>query len=79
MKTQYEPQTREQFYGYVVEECGEVMAAIGKTLRWGETSVNPEIPPVEQETNLRWVLREMKDLRGALDRLEGFLSVEWDL
>ncbi|MDE2106892.1 MAG: hypothetical protein KGL39_57285 [Patescibacteria group bacterium] len=74
MKSQYEPRTREQFYGYLIEECGEVLAAAGKTLRWGEMSVNPELPKEQQERNVDWLLREMADLRGAMERLERFLD-----
>lgn len=74
MKPQYEPKTREQFYGYLVEECGEVMHAAGKTLRWGESSVNPEIPEHARETNLVWLRRELEDLRGAIDRIEGWIG-----
>ena len=55
---------------HVVEECGEVLAAIGKTQRRGLNSFNPELPPDQQETNAAWLKREMADLRGALDRLE---------
>ncbi len=78
MKPEYEPKTREQFYGYLVEECGEVMHAAGKTLRWGETSVNPEIPQYQRETNLVWLKRELCDLRGAIDRIEGWIAREYD-
>ena len=51
MKPQYRPQTEEQILGYFVEECGEVLAAVGKTQRWGLESVNPELPSDQQETN----------------------------
>lgn len=74
MKPQYEPQTRVQFYGYLIEECGEVLAAAGKTLRWGELSYNPEIPLEQRETNEAWLLRELKDLKGAINRMEEFLA-----
>lgn len=77
MKPQYEPQTREQFYGYLIEECGEVLAAAGKTLRWGELSYNPELPRAQREYNIEWLRREMADLRGAMDRLDKFLSDEF--
>lgn len=53
--------------GKAVEELGELQSALGKTLRWGWTSVNPELPPADQETNLVWVKREIADVRGALD------------
>ena len=56
--------------GKMIEECGELLAALGKSLRWGWASVNPELPPDEQESNATWVLREMKDVRDALDNLE---------
>ncbi len=74
MKPQYEPQTREQFFGYLIEECGEVLHAAGKTLRWGEMSVNPELKPCDQVTNLAWLRTEMADLRLALDRMEKHLD-----
>ena len=62
--------------GRATEEAGEFLAAIGKTLRWGWHSVNPELPPDKQETNVEWVLREMADLRAALDNLEKALIRE---
>ena len=60
--------------GKAVEELGELQAALGKTLRWGWLSVNPELPPSERETNLDWVRREIADVRGALDNLEKTLD-----
>jgi hypothetical protein len=54
---------------HAAEEAGELLAAIGKTLRWGADSVNPLLPPDQQETNREWILREIPDLQGALDRL----------
>jgi hypothetical protein len=56
--------------GKAVEEAGEFLAAMGKTLRWGWRSYNPELPRGQRETNADWVKREMVDLRGALDNLE---------
>ncbi len=56
--------------GKAVEELGELQAALGKTLRWGWDSHNPELPPKQRESNYAWVLREMEDVRGALDNLE---------
>ncbi|HEX3163585.1 MAG TPA: hypothetical protein VHQ92_13490 [Pseudolabrys sp.] len=55
---------------HVVEECGEVLAAAGKTQRWGWFSVNPLLPRDRQETNLRWLVRELGDLKEAIARLE---------
>jgi hypothetical protein len=56
--------------GKAVEELGELQAALGKTLRWGWESGNPELPLQDHESNHRWVRREMADVRGALDNLE---------
>lgn len=74
MKPEYEPKTREQIYGYLIEECGEVLQAAGKTLRWGEHSTNPEIPPDVRIPNARWLMAEMQDLRGAISRMEVYLA-----
>lgn len=48
------------------------------SLRWGESSVNPEIPEHARETNLVWLRRELEDLRGAIDRIEGWIGREYD-
>ena len=53
----------------LVEECGEVLAAAGKTQRWGRDSVNPELSPQDQETNRDWLLRELIDLEAAIERV----------
>ena len=74
MKPQYEPTTLEQKLGYLVEECGEVMAAVGKSIRWGIESFNPELPAEERETNRDWILRELQDLKGAISRVEKRLA-----
>lgn len=58
---------------HAVEEAGELAAALGKMLRWGPLSVNPELPPEQQETNIDWVRREYADLINAMDRLEASL------
>ena len=67
LKEKYKPVTEKEKLGYLVEECGEVLAAAGKTLRWGSDSVNPELPTSEQETNEDWLLRELHDLQHAID------------
>ena len=66
MKLQYMPKTVETTLAYLVEECGEVLAAVGKAQRWGLESTNPEIPVSERETNRKWILRELKDLENAI-------------
>jgi len=60
--------------GKAIEECGELCAALGKTLRWGWDSYNPELPPREQESNRDWVLRELLDLSGAIVNLENEIA-----
>ena len=61
--------------GRAVEELGELQAALGKTLRWGWESCNPELPKDLQESNRLWVLREMKDVRDALKNLESEMEI----
>ena len=70
MQEKYLPKTVEQKFGYLVEESGEVLAAIGKTLRWGLDSVNPDLPAEQQETNRDWILRELIDLKRAITMFE---------
>jgi NTP pyrophosphatase (non-canonical NTP hydrolase) len=70
----YRPRNIDQALGYLVEECGEVMAAVGKTQRWGLDSVNPELPPKEQEDNGDWVIRELDDLEAAISIAREFLA-----
>jgi hypothetical protein len=107
VKPEYEPQTTEQALGYLVEECGEVLAAVGKTQRWGLDSRDPDDPGNcrtcerfasehgrcqegcddrcsarcgcachtcdayidPRETNREWILRELTDLEGAIERV----------
>ena len=73
-RPEYEPKTIDQKLGYLVEECGEVLAAVGKTLRWGPASTNPEIDPADRETNAEWVLRELADLEQAMARVRKSLT-----
>lgn len=60
---------------HVAEECGEFVAAFGKSCRWGWDSVNPELPKSKQETNLKWMRREMRDLKKAIYAAEEFLVI----
>lgn len=60
--------------GKAIEEMGELQAALGKALRWGWLSYNPELPPEQQERNWEWVRREIADVRHALDNLEGEMT-----
>lgn len=63
---------------HAIEECGEFLSAAGKTQRWGAMSVNPELPPHEQETNLVWMRRELEHVKGAIERLEAAIEREYD-
>lgn len=74
MKPEYEPKTVAQKLGYLVEECGEVLAAVGKTQRWGLDSVNPELPTDQQETNRMWIMRELRDLQRAITIVQAEIS-----
>jgi NTP pyrophosphatase (non-canonical NTP hydrolase) len=67
---QYKPNSIEQKMGYLVEECGEVLAATGKSLRWGLDSFNPELPSQERESNRLWLKRELADLKLAISLVE---------
>lgn len=60
--------------GRAIEEAGEVLAALGKTVRFGWGGSNPLIPEEERETNEAWVRREVADLQHAL----GALLIELD-
>jgi NTP pyrophosphatase (non-canonical NTP hydrolase) len=62
----YAPQTTEEILAYLVEETGEVLAAVGKAARWGLDSCNPELPPAEQVSNRDWILAELVDLERAI-------------
>lgn len=68
--SEYRPRTVGAKLGYLVEECGEVLAAVGKTQRWGLDSFNPELPEDRRETNRAWLLRELRDLKRAIYFIE---------
>ena len=66
----YLPRDRDGRLFRLVEEMGEVSAAIGKACRFGMNSVNPELPQAEQETNAAWLARELQDLKHAIAAVE---------
>jgi NTP pyrophosphatase (non-canonical NTP hydrolase) len=70
MNPRYQPKTITQKLGYLAEESGEVLAAVGKTLRWGLDSWNPDVPESERETNRDWLIRELQDLKRAISIIE---------
>jgi NTP pyrophosphatase (non-canonical NTP hydrolase) len=59
--------------GYLIEECGEVLQATGKSLRWGLDSFNPELPPPDRVLNREWLKSELDDLKRAIQLVEGIL------
>lgn len=70
MKAKYLRDDFESVLAHAVEECGEFLAAAGKTQRWGRRSFNPELPSEQRETNEQWLRRELADVRLAMARLE---------
>lgn len=64
----------EKQLAHFIEECGEALAAAGKTQRFGWFSVNPLIPPMDRESNLSWLSRELEDLQGAIARLQDTIN-----
>lgn len=80
--------------GKVTEEIGEFLAemaaiqsrmavvlfAVGKTQRWGLKSVNPELPPEEQETNEEMLFTSTAELYVYLmDRFEDLVTEKKDV
>jgi len=49
MKAKYLRDDFDSVLAHAVEECGEFIAAAGKTQRWGRRSFNPEIPESQRE------------------------------
>lgn len=74
MKDCYMPKTTGQKLGYLAEECGEVLAAVGKTIRWGTESYDPTVGVNLRETNAEWILREIQDLKLAIKIVENDLK-----
>jgi NTP pyrophosphatase (non-canonical NTP hydrolase) len=67
---EFRPTDLQGALAHLVEECGEVLSAAGKTQRYGFDSVNPLLPKHQQETNADWLWREMEDLKMAIDNLQ---------
>jgi hypothetical protein len=63
--------------GKFIEECGEALAAAGKTVRFGWDSVNPDLPSHAQETNRDWLHREIDDLEESIQMLKA--SQGWQM
>ena len=69
----YLPMTLPNKLAQLAEEAGEVVAAVGKTLRFGLDSENPELPDGIREKNRVWLKRELEDLKRAIAKVEEFL------
>jgi len=70
MDPKYEPKTREEKIGWLTEECGEVLKAIGKIQRFGMDSVHPDDIMRDKETNREHLEFELKDLKAAIELVE---------
>ena len=62
---QYRSKSVEQAVAHLAEELAEALQDAAKGLRFGLTSVNPELPTAEQESNFLWLRREMADVAQA--------------
>lgn len=61
--------------GKFIEECGEALAAAGKTVRFGWDGYNP-LSGASTERNETWLRREVADLEQAIQRLKKSRSWE---
>lgn len=57
-----------------IKKPGEVQAALGKSVKWGMKSYNPELPEDQREYNFQWILKELKDLKRAIRFVEKFIK-----
>jgi len=79
MKYKYDPVTVGQKLGYLVEECGEVLAAVGRTQHWGlERGGESQDLKDTRETNRKWLLRELDCLEHACTLLRKALDEPMD-
>ena len=61
-------QSFDQLLAHAAEECAEVAQALAKAARFGMDSVNPDLPPEQQETNADGIWREFQALVDAMIR-----------
>ena len=69
----YLPMRMPNKLAHLAEEAGEVVAAVGKTLRFGLDSENPDLPEQFREKTRDWLKRELEDLKKAIAKVEEFL------
>jgi hypothetical protein len=74
MDAKYLPKSLSEALGWLVEEAAEVQAEVGKCIRFGLWSWDPREPV--REYNRDAILRELKDLRVAIDAAESWLDRE---
>jgi hypothetical protein len=74
MKRDYMPSDRNGRLFHVIEECGEVLHALGKAGRFGMGSRHPARRA--GELNAEQILRELHDLKLAIVALEPDLRAE---
>jgi NTP pyrophosphatase (non-canonical NTP hydrolase) len=70
MKKEFLPTSPLGMLARLVEECGEVMQAVGKGLRFGMSSENP----ISKETARDQLLRELGDLEHAIGVVRKLLT-----
>jgi len=74
MNKQYLPEDFEGKLVCALEEMAEASMSICKVLRFGSAGVDPRLPLESRETNAEAVLREFRDVRFALRRVEEALG-----
>ena len=68
MTPKYLPTDRNGRLFQLIEECGEVLQALGKAGRFGMGNRYPQAP--DEPTNAEKILGELADLRSAMDAVE---------
>jgi hypothetical protein len=69
MRVDLFPKTTEGKLAHVEEECGEVIKALGKLHRFGETATDPKTGITYD--NVVDLHEELKQLNGAIERYLG--------
>jgi hypothetical protein len=74
MDPTYLPRTLSEALGWLIEECAEVQAEVGKTIRFGLWSHDPRQERCEYNRDA--ILRELGDLERAISVAREHLSRE---
>jgi len=74
MTPEYLPQTIDKTLSHLIEEMGEVQKCVGKIQRFGWESYNPLVDVEDRETNKEALIRELKDLKFCIIRLEKYIN-----